>query len=191
MSFSEDTYYRATFSQLTIEKKTIKSKYFEECEFDSCVFVDCRFEKCRFISCRFNECTLSAIQPRDSRFIDVTFTASKAIGCDWTKAQEIRGLSFDGCQINYSNFKLLKIPRTRIVNCEAKEVEFIETDLTHGDFRNTDFEGSRFFKTDLSEADFREARNYFVDVNHNTLRGTRFSLPEALVLLESLDVIID
>ena len=127
----------------------------------------------------------------DSRFIDVTFTKSKVIGFDWTKAQKIQDLVFNNCQINYSNFKLLKLPKVKIMGCEAKEVDFIETDLTGGDFKNTDFEKSRFFKANLTEADFKGARNYFIDVKNTTLKQTRFSLPEAMVLLNSLDIIIE
>ena len=191
MDFSESAYYEEEFSKLSFEKESIKSRRFEECGFNSCIFVDCRFEKCRFINCRFNDCVLSAIIPLDSRFIDVIFTRSKVIGFDWTKAQKIQGLVFDGCQIDYSNFRLLRIPKIKMANCEAREVEFIETDLSGGDFRNTDFKGSRFIRADLSEADFRGAKNYFIDVKNNTLRKTRFSLPEALVLLDSLDIVIE
>jgi fluoroquinolone resistance protein len=191
MGFSDESYYQEKFSRLSFEKETITSRDFEECEFDTCAFVDCKLEKCRFLNCKFNECTLSAIQPGNSRFIDVVFAKSKAIGIDWTKAKEIRGLVFNGCQVNYSNFSLLKIPKTQIMDCEAKEVDFIETELSGSDFRNTDFEKSRFFKTNLSGADFRGARNYFIDVTNNTLKKARFSLPEALILLQSLDVIIE
>ncbi len=191
MDFSKNAYYQAKFSKLSFEKETIKTKDFEECEFDSCIFVDCKLEKCKFIHCKFNECILGAINPLDSRFIEVTFTKSKVMGFDWTKAQKIQDLVFNNCQINYSNFKLMKVPKIKIVNCEAKEVEFIETDLSHGDFKNTDFEKSRFFKTNLTGADFKGAKNYYIDIKNNTLKKTRFSLPEALVLLESLDVIIE
>ena len=191
MSFSESTYYGEEFSRLSLEKESIKSKRFEECEFSSCVFVDCKFVKCTLINCKFNDCVLSAIVPLDSRFIDVSFAKSKAIGFDWPKAQKLQGLVFEGCQVDYSNFRLLKIPRIRMANCEAKEIDFIETDLSGGDFRNTDFQGSRFLKSDLSGADFRGARNYFIDARNTTFRKTRFSLPEALVLLQSLDITID
>ena len=75
---------------------------------------------------------------------------------DWTKAQHLKELEFFSSQINYSNFKMLKIPKTKIVDCEAKEVFFTEADLGQGDFRNTDFENSLFFKTNpakpISEA---------------------------------------
>jgi fluoroquinolone resistance protein len=191
MSFSESDYQGAEFSKLAIEKESIKSRRFEECEFNGCIFVDCRFEKCSFINCKFNGCVLSAIIPLDARFIDVTFTKSRAIAIDWTKAQKLQGLAFDGCQIDYGNFRLLRIPKSIMANCEAREVEFIETDLSGGDFRNTDFKGSRFIRADLSEADFRGAKNYFIDVKNSTLKKTRFSLPEALVLLDSLDIVIE
>lgn len=191
MTFSESDYCSEEFSELSSEKESIKSRRFEDCEFNSCLFVDCRFEKCSFIKCTFNGCVLSAIIPVDSRFIDVTFAKSKAVAIDWTKAQKLQGLVFEGCQVDYSNFRLLNMPKIKMANCEAREVEFIETDLNGGDFRNTDFKGSRFLRADLSEADFRGARNYFIDVKNNTLRRARFSLPEALVLLEGLDVVID
>jgi len=191
MGFAGDNYYERKFAKLSLEKELIKSKTFEQCQFDGCVFVDCKFERCRFINCNFSECVLSAIDPLSSRFIDVAFVKSKVIGFDWTKAQEIRGLAFDSCQVNYSNFRLLKLDGLKMVSCEAKEVSFIETDLSKGDFRKTDFEQSRFFKTDLSGADFRGARNYFIDIKSNILTKARFSLPEALALLNSLDVIID
>lgn len=78
-----------------------------------------------------------------------------------------------------------------MVNCEAKETDFTDTDLSYGDFKNTDFEKSRFFKTNLSYADFKGAKNYFIDTKNNTLKKTRFSLPEALSLLNTLDIILD
>ena len=85
----------------------------------------------------------------------------------------------------------MKPPRLKIINCEAKEVDFIETDLTGGVFTGTDFEGSRFFKTNLTNADFKGARNYMIDARNNTLKKTKFSLPEALSLLNGLDIIIE
>jgi uncharacterized protein YjbI with pentapeptide repeats len=127
----------------------------------------------------------------NTRFSQVKFSHCKVIGLDWTKTQHLEDLEFSGCQVNYSNFKLLKIPKTKIVDCEAKEVDFSETDLTGADLKNSDFEKSRFFKTDLTSADLKGAKNYFIDVKNNTLKKTRFSLPEALSLLNSLDIIID
>ncbi|MBN1189900.1 MAG: pentapeptide repeat-containing protein [Dehalococcoidales bacterium] len=191
MSFDLDSYYREKFSGVSLAQEKLESIRFEECEFEGCSLVECRMVKCRFLNCRFKGCILSAVNPLGSRFSEDKFEDSKVIGCDWTRAQHVEELDFRDCQVSYSNFKLLKLEGLKLVNCEAKEVDFIETGLSRGVFKNTDFENSRFFKTDLSLADFRGAKNYNIDVRNNTLKKARFSLPEALSLLNGLDIILD
>jgi len=100
-------------------------------------------------------------------------------------------MHFINSQLDYSNFRFLKLAKIKMVKCQAKEVDFIETDLSGGDFRETDFEKSRFFKTNLSHADFKGARNYLIDPANNVLKKTRFSLPEAMGLLQGLDIILE
>jgi fluoroquinolone resistance protein len=191
VSFAEKSYYQEKFARLSLSDEVIKDVIFEECEFNRCSFITCKFEKCKFLSCRFNGCNLSAINLANSRFIGANFAESNVIGIDWTLVATIEDLEFSGCQINYSNFKLLKLPKIKMVDCTAKEVDFTETDLSQGTFTNTDFEMTRFFKTNLTGADFKSARNYFIDVRNNTLKDTRFSLPEAVNLLKSLDIILE
>jgi len=180
-------YARLSFS----EEGIIKSREFEECSFESCSFIKCQFEKVKFISCIFNECILSAVSLNGCHFIEVKFSKCKVIGFDWTKTIHIRDMEFNECQINYSDFSYLKIPGIILAGCEAKEVDFTETDLSNGDFRKTDFEKSRFYNTNLTNADFRGARNFYIDVKNNTLKKTRFSFPEAITLLNGLDIIIE
>lgn len=191
MGFTKSAYYQEKFSKVSLTNEELKEIEFEECKFNDCSFVDCKFEKCKFISCKFSGCMISAINPTDSRFVEVAFLNSKVIGLDWTKAQHIQEVSFDSCQINYSNFRLLKLPKLKAVSCEAKEVDFSETDLSEGVFTDTDFERSIFSKTNLTKANFKGAKNYFIDARYNTIKKARFSLPEALTLLSSLDVVID
>jgi fluoroquinolone resistance protein len=191
MNFNENAYYQEKFERFTMANEVVQSRAFEECEFIACSFIDCKFVKSKFLNCKFSDCILSAVVPMDCRFNDVHFLKCKVIGIDWTKAENIRELDFTESQINYSSFKLLGLPKVKIVKCEAKEVDFTETDLSQGDFKNTDFEKSRFFKTNLTQADFKGARNYYIDARVNTLKQTRFSLPEALSLLDGLDIIVD
>ena len=127
----------------------------------------------------------------DCQLTEVSFIKCKVIGIDWTKALKIRKLSFSECLLDYSNFRMLKLPGISMIQCEAKEADFIETDLSGGDFKDTDFENSIFFKTILTGADFSKARNYSIDFTTNHLNKTRFSLPEALSLLNNSDIIIE
>jgi fluoroquinolone resistance protein len=191
MYFIADTYIKETFSKVTVSDENLNTKVFEECHFDHCSFTNCKMDKCKFINCRFESCILSTVTPINCRFQDPHFFRCKLMGMDWTRAADLSEPDFLECQLNYSNFKLLKLPGIKMVNCEAKEVDFIETDLRLGNFRQTDFENSRFFKTNLTSADFRGAKNYSIDIKVNILKKTRFSLPEALLLLNSLDIIIE
>ncbi len=191
MDFEKDAYSQETFSRLVITEATIELKVFDECEFIDCLLIGCKFEKCRFLSCKFEKCDLSNIIPMNSEFREVKFTNCKTIGIDWTRASKIKELDFTECLINYSNFRLLKLPKIVIKKCEVKEVDFIETDLKDSSFSGSNFENSVFFKTDLSGVDFTHATNYNIDVNNNTLKKTRFSLPEALSLLNNLDIIVE
>lgn len=191
MSFNENSYYQEKFNHYSLTDEAIKSKSYEECEFIGSSFIRCTFGKCKFLNCKFVECVLSAVIPLDCRLNGVRFLSSKVIGVDWTKAEKIRGLEFYQSQVNYSSFRLLALPKIKIVKCESKEVDFTETDLNHGDFKGTDFERSRFFKTNLAYANFEGAKNYYIDARVNTLKQTRFSLPEALSLLNGLDIILD
>jgi fluoroquinolone resistance protein len=191
MSFSKENYYQENFTKLSLSDEIKKSITYEECVFDGCTFINTKFLNCRFISCKFTECILSAVSPMDCRLIDISFYKCKTIGIDWTKTQQFREIVFKNCQLNYSNFKLLKIPDIKITDCEVKDADFAEADLSNCDFKNTDFENSRFFKTNLSNANFKGARNYSIDLGNNTLKKTRFSYPEALSLLNGLDIIIE
>ena len=86
---------------------------------------------------------------------------------------------------------MLKLKKLKMTGCEAKEADFTEADLSTGDFSNTDFEKSIFFHTNISGADFKGARNYYIDARVNIVKKAKFSLPEALALLDGLDVVIE
>jgi fluoroquinolone resistance protein len=191
MDFTNNIYYQKKFQKFSLTKETLKEKEFEECQFSECSFIDGKFEKCKFINCKFNSCLISAVSPIASRFVEVSFLESKVIGLDWTKADSLQEISFTNCQINYSNFRLLKLPKIKMIACEAKEVDFAGADISEGVFTDTDFERSIFSKTNLTKADFRGAKNYFIDARYNSIKKAHFSLPEVLSLLNGLDIIID
>jgi len=49
---------------------------------------------------------------------------------------------------------------------------------------SSDFMHSSFNKTNLTSTDFTEAINYSIDPNNCNIKGAKFSLPEALSLLD-------
>lgn len=188
---NKKSYYKEKFVGLTYTKEKIENIEFENCSFEKCFFIECVFENCRFIDCSFSECSISANKPYNSQFSNVTFKDSKIMGFDWTKARSVHLLTFERCNINYSNFSFLKLPNLKLLECIANEVNFNEADLTSGIFTKTDFSKSVFSNTNLTKVDFRKAINYGIDINFNILKKARFSLPEAVSLLKSLDIILE
>lgn len=86
------------------------------------------------------------------------------------------------------NFSDLKMKRASFAGCKVKECSFNETYLSEADFRGADLEESIFHHADLSHADFRDAKNYSIDPQSNTLKKARFSIPEVLSLLKFYDI---
>ena len=82
----------------------------------------------------------------------------------------------------------LKIPDLVIKNSQAQEVNFADAILHRAQFQDSDFHKALFNKTNLTEANFQDAKNYSISIKENTLKKATFSLPEAISLLETLDI---
>jgi fluoroquinolone resistance protein len=169
-------------------------------EFDECTFVDCSFRETIFSNCSFRDCIfrgsdLSLAQVKNCKFTSTRFEDSQLIGINWAEANWhkqgfLKTVDFSNCVLNYSSFFGLSLNEVKLVNCMAKEVDFAEADLSHAQCMKTDFLNSRFHNTNLAQADFTGAINYAIAASANVLKATKFSLPEAMSLLYSLDIIL-
>jgi uncharacterized protein YjbI with pentapeptide repeats len=138
---------------------------------------------------------LSLVQVPESTFSATRFENSKVIGVNWTQANwPTTGLGnplgFFKSAISHSTFIGLSLRGIQIRDCVAVDVDFRETDLSQADFAGTDLSQSMFGHTNLTGADLSRARNYHIDPGQNVLRQARFSLPEAMSLLYSLDIVL-
>ena len=164
---------------------------FHECTFVDCDFTETSFSHCTFIDCEFKSCDLSLILVEGCRLNGIQFRETKLLGINWSKVALMKRVDFFDCNISYSTFMELDLTRSQIINCHAKETYFAETNLTKANFTKTDFVDSKFFHTNLTNADFTRAKNYFITYSQNTIKKTKFSMPEALSLLYGLDIILD
>jgi len=184
-----------TFAGLVCSGGQIHSLEFNECVFRRCAFVETAFTFCRFTDCLFDDCDLSVISVKEVTFTHVRFENSKLLGVNWSLASWDKGgflepLAFANCDVSYSTFFGLKLHGLKLTGCIAHDADFAEADLTRGHFNQTDFSESRFLHTNLTEVDFTGASNYTINAAVNILKKTRFSLPEAMTLLYSLDIVL-
>jgi len=188
-------YVDQTFRDLNQQQTILQSKRFDNCTFVGCTFRESKVSGCVLVDCSFKKCDLSLLDVTNSSFRDVRFENSQVIGINWALASWPGGvlfgtLHFTDCVLNYSSFFGLTLQNATFEKCVARDVDFGEADLTGASCKGTDFTESRFHNTNLTGADFSEAVNYAINPLSNTLSKTTFSLPEAVALLHSLDIIL-
>lgn len=189
----DQDYYDQVFENVHLESGELISTRFSDCTFNRCSFGAALLRNCNFTNCTFLACDLSLAKLPGSSFSETNFKNSKLMGIDWTLGDWStlgfgNTIGFAGCVINHSTFIGLSFKGIQMENCIAHEVDFRDADLSGAGFRGTDLAGSIFGNTNLSGADLREARNYEIDPGNNKIKQARFSMPEAMALLYSMDI---
>ena len=186
-----EEYIEQRFIGLEMMGEEVTAVTFDTCYFQDCNFSETEFKRCSFRDCHFEDCDLSLASVEHCRFQRMQFKDSKLIGINWAKSGQMQWIAFHNCNLSYATFMELDLHKSVITGCLAKEATFAETNLTEANCTHTDFQDSRFIHTNLTKADFRGASNYFIPAHENTLKKTQFSLPEALSLLDGLDIILE
>lgn len=181
------------FHELDLQGATLEAGKFHDCRFTRCNFSETVLQRCRFNDCEFIDCNLSLAKLTGSGFTNVTFTGCKLVGIDWAAAywSAVRmpgALSFDRCVLNDCSFFGLDLRELKLIDSRAFDADFTDAHCEDADFQRTDFRDALFRKTRLARANFSEAQNYRIDIFNNDIKGARFSLPEAIALLDSLDI---
>lgn len=182
------------FKKVVIKNDQVGHKEFGSCTFIKCAFNETVFQDCSFHDCIFKGCDLSLVRLKGCSFTNTRFEDSQVIGVNWTETRwatskvALTPVDFFGCVINYSTFMGLNLKKVVMSKCTARDVSFEEANLTQANCTFTDFMNSRFMRTNLTEADFTGAKNYAIAASLNTLKKTRFSLPDAMSLLYNLDI---
>jgi fluoroquinolone resistance protein len=184
------------FRDIRLEPRLLAAQQFEQCRFERCSFGESTFQGCRFSSCNFLDCDLSLARFPGTVFSETSFVRSKLIGVDWTQASWPRSIfkyriRFNMSSLNHATFIGLALPGLHVIDCAVLDTDFRECDLSQADFSGSDLSASLFLRTNLTGADLSRARNYQIDPTQNTLAQARFSLPEALSLLYSMQIILD
>jgi len=188
------------------EEQEIKDQQYEDQSFENFEFVECNFTKCQFLNikltnckfknCKFNNCVIGNVKFLYSEAKNLEFVNSVLIGIIWNDLKN-KGIetaifrSMKSCTIKYNYFTNLKLVKYDFSGSQFDESYFEECKLTDAKFNGVNLHGTKFIKCDLSGADFRDALEYEIDIADNKLKKAKFSFPEVVSLLSSLNIIID
>lgn len=192
---SNKEYVDQIFDDLEFESGELSGTLFTDVRFRGCSFSETAFRDCRFNNCLFDDCELSLLKVEGSHFRDVRFDRCRLLGVDWTAAAWPRlhlaaPISFRECVTDYSTFIGLALPKISFRDCRATDVAFSDSDLTEADFRGAILTKSRFDGANLTRANLEGATEYTIDLTSTNIRQARFSFPEAISLLYSLDIVL-
>lgn len=161
---------------------------FYHCKFQKIDFSNTDLKSVVFSDCEFSACNLSNLQVQGAQFRSCAFKNCKILGINWCQVFVVSHLSFDDCLLNYNVFANLDLRNSSFVNCSIKEADFSEANLGKADFSGSDLSATVFNRTNLIGVDFRESKNYTIDPNENRIRKAKFSIPEALSLLQCYEI---
>jgi uncharacterized protein YjbI with pentapeptide repeats len=190
---NQTEFYDRSFIDLSFNDIELNNKVFEHCTFTHSSFIETKFSSCKFIDCEFKSCNLSSIQVKNCSFNETLFDESKMIGINWTHAKWpliklTSPIKIYKSNISHSSFFELELRDLIIEECKAHDVDFRGCDLSNSLFMLTDFQGSQFMRTKLYSADFTDAINYNINPIENDIRKGKFSMPDAMNLLNHFEI---
>ena len=168
----KETYFEGqVIREKKIQSETMEYFKFIDCDFENCSFEDCKIINCTFVNCKFYNCNIVSLSAQYSEIKNAEFKKCNLIGIHWG------GLLPSG-----------KYARAleKIENCYLKYNTFSDMNL-----KKFDFSGNIIQESLFDECDLKESRGYIIDIPSNKLKQAKFSYPEVVSLLDSLEIEID
>jgi len=179
------------FENITYQEKQVLDREFNNCTFRKCNLYGANFEDSVFFNCVFEQCDLSLLKVKHCSFINVQIINSKAMGVLWYDTTNPFSVKFVDSCIDYCSFYGKIAKKLQVINCQARDVDFTKSTLNESNFEGTDLLNATFYESDITQTNFVNARNYFINMYVNTVKQARFSLPEAINLLNNFDIIVE
>nr|MDD6335235.1 pentapeptide repeat-containing protein [bacterium] len=185
-SFHDRLWQRQSFSGLSLDHCT-----FTDCKMEANSLEGCHFNECTFINCRIAENFFDACTARHALLRHCT-----VVSLDWSQLTKLKAhfsalLPFgtvESCTFAYCTFASLKLADMDFSQSTFKGCTFDACCLAGASFQKSALPDTLFIDNDMRRADFTGARDYALSPLSNRLEGAAFSLPEALSLLEAMDI---
>lgn len=189
-------YEEQVFKGKNLKEVSIEHHNFVDCHFDDCYFEACRIISCSFTNCRFTNCDIISLSSEHSEVKGAVFQKCNLIGVHWEKLSPANKYlhsidKFSHCYLKYNFFVDMNLKSFDFSTNVIQESIFEKCNLSESNFNDCNLESTQFVGCDIRKSDFREARGYSIDISTNKLKAARFSFPEVVRLLDSLEIKID
>lgn len=167
-----------------LPEETLTGTEFYNCRFEGGSFAESNGQVYEFHDCEFCGSDFSSAKIDGFIFDKIRFEHCRFTGVSFSYVNHfLFDASFTLCMLDYAVFEKNNLKNTVFTECSLKEACFFECGLKGAKFTECDMTGTLFERSDIENADFTTARNYFIDLDKNKVKGAKFSLPEAANLL--------
>ena len=182
------------FKDIKLYSENLMDIGFRDCKFENCSFEECNLENISIIDCKFDNCVFTNLKGDEYTLIqNIDFMNSQIIGINWQDF--LPNVVFmdpinkmENCCLKYNTFMDMGFKRFDFRGNDILNSLFSQCDLGEGLFEKCNLEGTEYFKSDLRKADFREAKGYDIDIMTCKLKNGKFSTPEVINLLNTLEI---
>lgn len=193
---SNRVYESEVFENIELNNEILENTKFIECEFVGCKIQHSTLRVVKFLDCKFKSCSIINIKFQSSQFQNIDFLNCNINGINWKTLESNRQFipvikSLKKSFLKYSIFYDMDLKNFDFEGNNFCETLFNRCNLEGANFKNCNFDGSEFKENNLKKSQFKEAYGYNIDINSNELSGAKFSFPEVIKLLESLNIEID
>ncbi|SIO26962.1 pentapeptide repeat-containing protein [Halodesulfovibrio marinisediminis] len=186
--FTHEEYENEKFIGLDLLEEKIRDVSFFNCTFERCSFLYADLSLSSFDNCLFKHSNISLTKFQGTHFFDVQFKGCKLLGTDWGSLRGLFKAEFTDCILDSAVFPKRNLQYFSFIRSTFNGASFIDTNLAHAVFDDCDLGGALFDRAILTEADLSTAFNYSIDVSKNTITKAKFSLPEAIILLQNFNI---
>ncbi len=159
------------------------------CTFEGCDLSGCDMRGASFFDCTFAACNISNANVEGTRFCDCRFDACKLMGLRFEKTNQfLFSIAVVNSTVRLCTFTGMNLDGMILTDSIVEDCDFSSASLKGANFSGSSLPGTAFYGTDISKADFRTASAYAINPTTNTITGATFSCPEALSLLDYLDI---
>lgn len=190
------TYENEIFKERQYEFDTIQDCIFIDCTFEKCIVSDMKFVHCSFKGCHFINCSAMNLEFKYTQAGNNEFENCMLMGINWTELLIDRAIFlpfsvFSDCTLKYNGFYGLNLKQFHFNTNNIIGSFFEECNIEKGQFRYCNLKDTSFSNNNLKGADFRDAKDYVISIETNQIKKAKFSYPEVLNLLKTLDILIE
>ncbi|WP_159635956.1 pentapeptide repeat-containing protein [Erysipelothrix anatis] len=184
------------FTDIEMCDESLDDQRYIDCTFENCKFENIELQNTTLLNCTFKKCTIINPTSNFGEVNNASFENCNLIGVSWgmftgpSKHRRVLN-AITNTFMKYNSFINLSLKKQSFVSNSFQGSSFELCELSEASFKACSLDATTFTNCDLKKADFRDARYYVIDITSNQLKGSKFSFPEALTLLEQTGIIID